>query len=65
MLSTIPSYTALGMAALLPNKEITYQGDDVLIDGLNCRSTTERNNILDSYYNHALAISYEEVDKLN
>ena len=64
MLSTIPSYTALGMAALLPNKEITYQGDDVLIDGLNCRSTTERNNILDSYYNHALAISYEEVDKL-
>lgn len=64
MLSTIPSYTALGMAALLPNKEISYLDEDVLIDGANCRSTAERNNILDSYYNHALAISYEEIDKL-
>lgn len=64
MLSTIPSYTALGMAALLPNKEISYQGDNILVDGMNCRSTDERNNILNSYVNDVLAISYEEIDKL-
>ena len=64
MISSIPSYTALGMACLLPNKEITYEGETILVDGLNCRSTDERNNILNNYSNDVLAISYEEVDKL-
>ena len=64
MLSTIPSYTALGMASLLPNKEISYQGDTILVDGMNCRSTDERNNILSSNVNDVLAISYDDVDKL-
>lgn len=64
MISSIPSYTALGMACLLPNKEITYEGETILVDGLNCRSTDERNNILNNYSNDVLAMSYEEVDKL-
>ena len=64
MISSIPSYTTLGMACLLPNKEITYEGETILVDGLNCRSTDERNNILNNYSNDVLAISYEEVDKL-
>lgn len=64
MLSTIPSYTALGMASLLPNKEIVYEGDTILVDGMNCRSTDERNNILSSNVNEVIAISYEDVDKL-
>lgn len=64
MLSTIPSYTALGMASLLPNKEIVYDGDNILVDGMNCRSTDERNNILNSYSNNVLAISYDEIDRL-
>ncbi|WP_296866098.1 BREX-1 system phosphatase PglZ type A [uncultured Methanobrevibacter sp.] len=64
MLSTIPSYTALGMAALLPNNEISYKGGDVLIDGANCRSTAERNNILNNYCNEVNAVQYEDIDKL-
>ena len=64
MLSTIPSYTALGMASLLPNKEIVYDGDAILVDGMKCKSTDERNNILSSNVNDVLAISYEEIDKL-
>lgn len=64
MISSIPSYTALGMACLLPNKEITYEEETILVDGLNCKSTDERNNILNNYSNDVLAISYEEVDKL-
>lgn len=64
MLSTIPSYTALGMASLLPNKQIVYEGDNILVDGMYSRSTDERNNILNSYSNNVLAISYDEIDRL-
>jgi len=32
-LGVLPSYTALGMASLLPHKSITYKGSDVLVDG--------------------------------
>ena len=64
MLSTIPSYTALGMASLLPNKEIVYDGDTILVDGLKCKSTEERNNILNNYSNDVKAFSYENLDKL-
>ena len=64
MISSIPSYTALGMACLLPNKEIRYQGDTILIDGLNCRSTDERSNILSNYASDVKAFSYEDLDKL-
>ena len=65
MFSTIPSYTALGMAALLPNKEIAYENDTILVDGMKCSSTNERNAILNAYSNNALAVQYEEFDKLN
>ena len=64
MLSTVPSYTALGMAALLPNKEIKYDGEAILVDGMKCKSTDERNKVLSSSATAALAITYEEVDKL-
>lgn len=64
MISSIPSYTALGMACLLPNKEIRYQGDTILVDGLNCRSTDERNKILSNYASDVKAFSYEDLDKL-
>jgi uncharacterized protein (TIGR02687 family) len=32
-LGVLPSYTALGMASLLPHKTIAYEGTDVLVDG--------------------------------
>ena len=32
-LGVLPSYTALGMASLLPHKSITFKGSDVLVDG--------------------------------
>jgi uncharacterized protein (TIGR02687 family) len=32
-LGVLPSYTALGMASLLPHKTLTYKGTDVLVDG--------------------------------
>ena len=72
MISTIPSYTALGMAALLPNKEISYDNNTifeegkrtVLVDGKKCAATTERDAILKEYNKSSLAISYDEFDAL-
>ena len=32
-LGVLPSYTALGMASLLPHKTLAYKGSDVLVDG--------------------------------
>lgn len=50
-ISMLPSYTQLGMAALLPNKQLAFSGDEqatITIDGLNARSSN-REKILRSY----------------
>ena len=46
-LGVLPSYTALGMASLLPHQSIKYQGTDVLVDGRSSASTN-RNQILET-----------------
>jgi uncharacterized protein (TIGR02687 family) len=49
-LSMLPSYTQLGMAALLPNKELTLTDNDsgaVQVDGQSSQGTTNRIKILD------------------
>ena len=47
-LGVLPSYTALGMAALLPHKTLGYKPDagDVLVDGMPTASLIQRNEIL-------------------
>jgi uncharacterized protein (TIGR02687 family) len=47
-LSVLPSYTALGMAALLPHKSLGYKPDagDVLVDGMPTSSLVQRNEVL-------------------
>lgn len=46
-LSPLPSYTVLGMASLLPHKELTYTDKgDVLADGISTSGTENRNTIL-------------------
>ena len=44
-LGVLPSYTALGMASLLPHKALTYKGTDVLVDGRSSIAS-ERDGIL-------------------
>ncbi|HBZ7073040.1 TPA: BREX-1 system phosphatase PglZ type A [Salmonella enterica subsp. enterica serovar Typhimurium] len=51
-LGVLPSYTQLGMAALLPHDEICYQpgsGDIVYADGLSTLGTPNRDTILKKY----------------
>lgn len=48
-MSMLPSYTQLGMAALLPNKELALSGDSAastLVDGQSSQSTQNRHKIL-------------------
>ena len=49
MLASLPSYTQLGMAALLPHTELTIRDDkmgSVLVDGRDSRGTANRGKIL-------------------
>lgn len=62
MLSTQPSYTQLGMAALLPNKELAYekQQDEVFADGNSTKGTDSRNKVLNTHVPRSLAIASKD-----
>ncbi len=48
MLGVLPSYTALGMASLLPHKALSYTDKgDVLADGLSTAGTAARGKVLE------------------
>ena len=50
-LAMLPSYTQLGMAALLPNKQIAIEDNEtgtILVDGQSSQGTINRNKILGS-----------------
>lgn len=48
MVACLPSYTQLGMAALLPHSTIAFKevGDSLLVDGVNPQGTPSRSKIL-------------------
>ena len=65
MISTIPSFTALGMASLLPNNEIRLnESYKVLVDNKPCSNIKGRQKILESYIPDVLAIDYSEIMSL-
>lgn len=62
MQGVIPSYTKLGMASLLPHKNLEINNKyDVIIDGLNSSSTENRNNILQREVPKSIAITYDKL----
>lgn len=67
MLGLLPSYTQLGMAALLPHEQILITPDaNVLADGQNTAGLENRNKILGKFTKkNASAIRYDEFIKLN
>jgi uncharacterized protein (TIGR02687 family) len=66
MLSVLPSFTRLGMAALLPHKAISFtNGYDVLVDDAPCVTSIEREKILASYNPNAATISYTDILAMN
>jgi uncharacterized protein (TIGR02687 family) len=62
MISCLPSYTKLGMAATLPHKQITYTDNyEVLVDGLPVASTEQRQKVLENYNKNAVAFAYSDI----
>ena len=68
MLGLVPSYTQLGMAALLPNKELSRDpnykdkgSDNIFVDGINSVGIENRERILTKVVPEGLAIQYEEL----
>jgi uncharacterized protein (TIGR02687 family) len=57
-LGVLPSYTALGMASLLPHKTLAYKGTEVLVDG-KPSVASERDGILQAV--GGLACKYDEL----
>ena len=68
-LSMLPSYTQLGMAALLPNKELVITDNDsgtVLVDGQSSQGTINRSKILSQATGgRATATIYEDLMAMN
>lgn len=62
MLASLPSYTQLGMAALLPNRELSYEknADVVFIDGMSSQGTEGRKKVLCNRIVNSLAIRSAE-----
>ena len=61
-LGVVPSYTTLGMAALLPHKTLEYRetvADDVFVDGQSSKGTAARTKILTAH--GGLAVTAETV----
>ncbi len=66
MLGLVPSYTKLGMASLLPNKELSRvkDSDDILVDGMSSSSVKDRDMILKKENPDSLAIKYSDLIEL-
>jgi uncharacterized protein (TIGR02687 family) len=62
MLGVIPSYTALGMASLLPHKNIGITDKaDIEIDGISTKGTDNRGRILKLVKEESVVITYDHV----
>ena len=60
-LGSLPSYTQLGMASLLPHKNLTFneKSDIVFVDGQSTQGTPNRTKILQKYAPESIAIVAE------
>lgn len=66
MISGLPSVTSVGMASLLPHKEL--QVDDklnVTVDGQNCGDLASRDKILKAQNENNVALAFDEVASAN
>jgi len=68
MVSSLPSYTQLGMASLLPHKKLSFQdnSDSVVVDGMSSAGIQGRSKILAANSGvRATAIKAEDFMKMN
>lgn len=64
MAGVIPSYTALGMASLLPHDELVYNGKQILVDGQSSQGLENRSRILINKFGEGKANAFRASDIL-
>jgi len=66
MQSVLPSYTGLGMASLLPHREMKYRSDGtIIVDGISTQGTVNRNQIIQGEIAESIAIQYNDMIGMN
>jgi len=61
MAGSLPSYTKLGMASLLPHDRLEYNNQSVFADGISTEGTANRGKILEKITKDSVAIDYDEL----
>ncbi len=65
MLSVLPSYTQLGMAALLPHQTLKLMNDGtVLVDDMVCNKLESRQSVLQRYCSKSKCIQFDDLKSL-
>lgn len=66
MLSVLPSYTRLGMAALLPHHTLTITDDyKVLVDDTLCDTLEKRQTVLQSHCANSVCVQFDDIKMAN
>lgn len=65
MLGSVPSITKLGMASLLPNRNISIENNDIFVDGVSSEGTKNRDKILKSKNRESIALRYDDIKDLS
>ena len=60
-LASIPSKTFIGMAQLLPHKELLFNRNQIKVDGITTSSITNRGQILSNYNEDAVVVKYANI----
>lgn len=64
-LGVLPSYTRLGMAALLPHRTLEMTDDfQVLVDGTLCDNLAGRQQVLQSYVPDSVCIQFDDIKNM-
>lgn len=64
-LSVLPSYTRLGMAALLPHKSMTMTDDfRVLVDDVLCNDLSGRQTVLQNHQANGVCVQFDDIKGL-
>jgi len=64
-LSVLPSYTRLGMAALLPHKSLTMTDDfRVLVDDVLCNDISGRQTVLQKHQANGVCVQFDDIKGL-
>ncbi|WP_214044215.1 BREX-1 system phosphatase PglZ type A [Methanomethylovorans sp.] len=61
MTGSLPSYTKLGMASLLPHEILEYNNQLVFADGISTEGITNRRKILEKATSDSIVIDYDEL----